>query len=137
MQATFDDAHTYCVNTAYIIPVADKYLNGILNSNLVQYYYARLSSAIRGGYLRFIRQYLETIPIKVVTEDDAYKIEIIRNVEALLQLNKEKQSATLQTQVEQLQTRIDYHEEKINNAVYQLYGLTEEEVKIVEDSIKK
>ena len=137
MQAAFDEANTYCVNTAYIIPVGDKYLTAVLNSNLVQYYYARLSSSIRGGYLRFIRQYLETIPVIVIDDNDTLKIEIIRNVEALLQINKDKQSSKLQTQIEQLQSRIEYHEDKINAAVYQLYGLTGEEIKIVEDAVRK
>jgi len=100
----------------------------------------RLSSSIRGGYLRFIKQYLETIPIKVIDENNeeqkVIRNDLIRHVESLMQLNKEKRSAKLQTQIEQIQSRIDYHEEKINQAVYQLYGLTEEEIKIVENSIK-
>ena len=141
MQATFDDDKTYCVNTAYIIPVNDKYLNAILNSTIVQYYYARLSSSIRGGYLRFIKQYLETIPIKVIiTENNTeinLKSEIIRNVEALLKFNKEKQSSTLQSQIEQLQSRIEYHEQKINESVYKLYNLTDDEIKIIEESTKR
>ena len=32
----------------------------------------------------------------------------------------------------QIQTKIDYCENKINEIVYQLYELTEEEIKIVE-----
>ena len=141
MQATLDTNKTYCVNTAYIIPVNDKYILAILNSNLIQFYYARLSSSIRGGYLRFIRQYLETIPIKVIDkenkEQNSIQNELIHNVDSLLQLNKEKQSATLQTQIDQIQSRIDYYEKKINLAFYQLYSLTEEEIKIIEDSIAK
>lgn len=141
MQATLDTNKTYCVNTAYIIPVNDKYILAILNSNLIQLYYARLSSSIRGGYLRFIRQYLETIPIKVIDKKNNEQISIqndlIHNVDSLLQLNKEKQSATLQTQIDQIQSRIDYYENKINLAVYQLYTLTADEINIVEDSIKK
>jgi hypothetical protein len=75
------------------------------------------------------------LPIPLVGVD--VQSNIIHNVEALLQLNKEKQSAKLQTQIEQLQSRIEYHEDKINAAVYQLYGLTGEEIKIIEDAVKK
>jgi hypothetical protein len=49
-----------------------------------------------------------------------------------LQLNKDLQVATLESKKEQIKTKIDYHEDKINELVYALYELTEEEIKIVE-----
>ncbi len=52
LQGMYDDKGFYCVNTAYAIPVDDKYLLGILNSNLIQFIYSKISSSIRGGYLR-------------------------------------------------------------------------------------
>jgi adenine-specific DNA-methyltransferase len=133
MQATYDNKGFYCVNTAYIIPVDDKYLLGILNSKLVHFYYLKISSTIRGGYLRFIRQYLETIPIVV---NKQIKPEIIKLVDQLLQLNEELQNVKLQTQRDQIQNKIDYCENRINKIVYELYGLTEEEIAIIENSIK-
>jgi hypothetical protein len=51
----------------------------------------------------------------------------------MLQLNKELQSATLPDHREQIKARIDHTDEKINRLVYQLYGLTEEEIRIVEN----
>ena len=50
----------------------------------------------------------------------------------IISLNKEKQQTTLPEKLEQLQHRIDYTDDKINKLVYELYGLTEEEIKIVE-----
>jgi hypothetical protein len=60
----FDDKGSiYCVNTAYIICSDSLGLLGILNSKLVTFIYRSLSSTYRGGYLRFIYQYLAQIPI--------------------------------------------------------------------------
>ena len=135
MQACFDFNKLYCINTAYIIPVDDKYLLAILNSDIVQYYYSKISSSIRGGYLRFIRQYLETIPIPIpipIPINDKYSKEIEILVAQLLQLNSEKDETKLQTKINQIEGMINYCEEKINEIVYQLYGLTEDEIKIVE-----
>ncbi|MGE0637788.1 MAG: TaqI-like C-terminal specificity domain-containing protein [Bacteroidia bacterium] len=129
MQALYDDKNFYCVNTAYIIPVDDKFLLGILNSNLVHYYYSKVSSSIRGGYFRFIRQYLETIPI---SKEKKFKNEISKLVDQLLNLNQEKSEAKLESKITQLQGKIDFCENKINQLVYQLYELTAEEIKIVE-----
>ena len=68
---------------------------------------------------------------RVENRDDSFP-----QVESLLPLNKEKQHDKLESQAAQIQSRIDFHEEKINEAVYRLYGLTEEEIKIVEESVK-
>ncbi len=129
MQALYDNRNFYCVNTAYIIPVDDKFLLGVLNSKLVQYFYSKISSSIRGGYLRFIRQYLETIPI---LNGGKFKIEIIKLVDFLLQLNQDLQTEKLSANIEQIKTRIAHSEEKIDQLVYELYQLTPEEIKIVE-----
>lgn len=130
MQATYDTNNFYSVNTAYIIPTDDKFLLGLLNSNVVHYYYSKISSTIRGGYMRFIRQYLETIPIKT---DKTKEPEIVKLVEQLLQLNIELKDTNLETKKEQIQNRISYYEDRINEIVYELYGLNKEEIKIIED----
>lgn len=129
MQATYDVQRYFTVNTAYIIPVDDKFLIGILNSNLVQFYYQKISSEIRGGYLRFVRQYLEIIPIQ--KNKDA-EIQIIKFVDQILQLHKQKSETKVPALQEQLENQITYTDNKINELVYRLYDLTEEEIKIIE-----
>ena len=57
--------------------------------------------------------------------------EIAQLVETMLQLNKEKPQTTTPDKLNQLNTRIQYTDDKINKLVYQLYGLSEEEVGIV------
>ncbi len=104
----------YSVNTAYIIPNLSKSDLGILNSKLTQFVYSNLSQTIRGGYFRFIRQYLAQIPI--------IKSDILENlVSQVIQTKKQNQTAdttNLENQIDQL--------------VYKLYDLTEEEIRIVE-----
>lgn len=50
----------------------------------------------------------------------------------MLQLQQQKQSTTLPHQLQQLEQRITYTDDKINEKVYRLYGLSEEEVRLVE-----
>ena len=45
----------------------------------------------------------------------------------------QKQNATLATEQEQLTQRIQYTDNAINQRVYTLYGLTADEIKIVEE----
>jgi hypothetical protein len=50
----------------------------------------------------------------------------------MLQLQKEKQQTNLPDKLNQLEARIKYTDEKINQLVFELYGLGEEEIKIIE-----
>ena len=58
--------------------------------------------------------------------------EIVKLVNTMLDLNKQKQTTTNSETLEQLNQRIAYTDDKINKLVYELYKLTEDEIKIVE-----
>ena len=78
------------------------------------------------------KQYIQTLP--VILPDAIFNHEIVKLVDTMLSLNKEKQQTTLPEKRESLQHRIQYTDAKINQLVYQLYGLTEDEIALVEKS---
>ena len=53
-------------------------------------------------------------------------------VESMLDLHKQSAAARLPQDKEMLQRRIQTTDAQIDRLVYELYGLTEEEIKIVE-----
>ena len=53
-------------------------------------------------------------------------------IDQLVQLSQEKSKTKLDSKLNQLQNKIDYCESRINEIVYQLYELREDEIKIVE-----
>jgi hypothetical protein len=57
---------------------------------------------------------------------------MIQLAQMMLQLQKEKQAATLLNQLQQLEQRIAYTDSTINEKVSTLYGLTEDERSVVE-----
>lgn len=59
--------------------------------------------------------------------------DIIKHVDFLLKLNEEIKEVKLQVKAEQIKQRIEHSEEKINQLVYELYDLTEVEIKIVDE----
>jgi hypothetical protein len=132
MQGTYDTSNHYSADTTYIISIDDKYLLALLNSKLVHYYFSKISSSIRGGYLRFKRQYLETIPI---VEAEEFKRIIIQYVEMMLHLHKDLDNIKLATQKDQLASKISHYDKKLDDLVYQLYGLMDEEIRIMEESV--
>jgi type I restriction-modification system DNA methylase subunit len=132
---TFDNAGNFCVNTAYIISNADYYLLGILNSQLVHFIYKGMSSTYRGGYLRFIYQYIEKIPIKAIDinnpSEKTLHDKLVSLVDRMLELHKKKASLPPSAEREKIEREIAVTDEKIDEIVYELYGMTEEERKII------
>jgi len=119
MQALYDTSKAFCVNTAYILPVDDKFLLGLLNSNVVLFFYANITSSIRGGYLRFINQYLVQIPIPLASEKAQQPIiSLVTRILAAKLADPQADTSALESEIDAL--------------VYGLYGLTEEEIGIVE-----
>ncbi len=132
---TCDTNFAYCTNTAYIIPIDDKYLLGILNSKLTTYLYQSIASTYRGGYLRFIYQYLAQLPIRTIDFDDPADVamhdEMVALVDAMLDLHR--QLPALSGEARRIaQARIDATDRRIDALVYRLYGLSADEIAIVE-----
>ncbi len=130
----------YCVNTAYLISSSEKYLIGILNSNLLTYLYKGMSSAYRGGYLRFIYQYLIQLPIRTIDRTDPADTirhdHMVSLVDQMLSLHKLLKEARTPHEQTSLQRQIEATDGQIDALVYELYGLTEEEIEIVEKATK-
>jgi len=117
---TYDTGRFFLGNTAYVIPTNETWLLGLLNSKLIWWFYLSLSSMIRGGFVRFIAQYMEQIPIIAVIADQ--QAPIIKRVQKIIAHPDSSDVPKLETEIDQM--------------VYKLYGLTESEIKIVEDKKK-
>jgi len=113
-----------------------KFLLGLINSNLISFYHLNTSpNAFKGTFPKLLLQDLRELPIPVISSGNkSLHNEIVQLVNSMLQLNKEKQQTTTPAKLEQLNARIQYTDNKINKLVYELYGLSDEEIKIVENN---
>lgn len=114
---------------------AIEYLLGLVNSSLITYYFTR----ILGGGLHASPANVRRLPIRRIDfENLAEKLahhEIVRLVERMLSLQKERQSVRREDdldRVRNLERQIAQVDAEIDQRVYALYGLTEDEIKIVE-----
>jgi hypothetical protein len=103
-----------------------KYLLGILNSKLLWFFLSLTGYVLRGGYFTFKTEYLKPFPIPCsLSKKPPTQLqhdEIVKLVDKILttkRANPKADTSALEAQIDQL--------------VYQLYGLTEEEIKIVEE----
>ena len=116
-------------------PYDPKFILAYINSRLGYFYFRR---KLEGG----INIYPETVrqlPIRRIdfanpAEKSAHD-EIVKLVEKMLALQKERQSVRREDdldRVRNLERQIKQVDEEIDRRVYALYGLTEEEIRIVE-----
>jgi type I restriction-modification system DNA methylase subunit len=112
-----------------------KFLLGLINSKLISFYHLNTSpNAFKGTFPKMLLQDLRELPIPEIKSKSEIRMhdEIIKLVDQLLNLNEEKSQTKLQTQISQIENKIDYCENRINEIVYLLYGLSEEEIAIIE-----
>ena len=57
----------YCEDTCYLIPTAETWLCGLLNSRVVEWFYSQTSNQLTGDYLRARSRYMQQIPIPDLT----------------------------------------------------------------------
>jgi hypothetical protein len=112
------------------------YLLGLLNSKLSSYFLRAVSTPFRGGYIALNRQYIEQLPIRPIDfsdpTDTARHERMAGLVERMLVLQRQVAEAAVPHLKTTLQRQIDATDREIDRLVYELYGLTEEEIGIVE-----
>jgi len=121
---SWDIDKMYVNQSGYIITNANKYILCLLNSKLINQYFKLISQTLGIGAFRWIKQYIERIPIpKIFLKQQKPFIEIVDKILEKKKYNPDADTGDLERQIDEM--------------VYDLYGLTEEEIKIIEESNKK
>jgi len=92
-----------------------------------------MSTSMRGGFIELRVFEVEKLPI---SNPKTYEKEIIKLVENILELNKNYNSLKTDSDKKLYQQKIDILDSQIDRLVYELYELTEDEIKIIEESVK-
>ena len=118
----YDEQGLYCNNSMWIISNPDKFLLGILNSKMGWWLISKYCTAIQNGY-QLIWQYFRQILIPIISQEQQQPI--IALVDQILTDKKSNPKADTSEL-----------EKEIDKIVYELYGLSEEEIRIIEGEIK-
>ncbi len=114
-----DEGCLYPDCTLFVIPRPAIHFLAILNSTVVQWFFPQICPRIRGGYLRYKSIYVEAIPIPPATPAQQKELESL--VTRILAAKKADPAADVTALEREIDTR-----------VYKLYGLTQDEIRIVE-----
>ena len=114
----YDNDGLFCNNSMWFIPSDDKVLLGILNSKMGWWLISKYCTAIQNGY-QLIWKYFSQIPIAIGNNVSRKKVgDLVNEILLIKKQNPSAETTELEAQIDQL--------------VYKLYDLTEEEIKIIE-----
>lgn len=115
----FDEQGAWVDNTVYFIPNSGRWLLGVLNSRVSQYFFHSTSPTMRGGFHRFKAIYMREFPVPVVSSEKQERMEKL--VARILSAKQHDAGA-----------KVSALEREIDELVYALYGLSDEEVALVQ-----
>jgi type I restriction-modification system DNA methylase subunit len=126
----------FTITIARNCPVKPEYVLGLLNSKLLFWRLGTLSNVFRGGWITCTKQYVGKLPIRVLDlsnpGDKLRHDQIVQLVEGMCALQQRLSAAKTPQEKTALERQITATDTQIDRLVYDLYGLTPEEIKIVE-----
>ena len=106
-----------------------KFLTAILNSNVIKFW-LRYKGKMQGDNFQVDKEPLLELPLIVPTESEQAHLSVL--ADQMITAQEQLNSAISDSDKKFLQQRVDILDEQINTVVYGLYGLTADEVKVVE-----
>jgi hypothetical protein len=119
----YDVRGFFCNDKGFIITGENlKYLTAVLNSKVTHHYLKQTCSPLGDAAVEYRKIYLDLFPIPAITVETQNTIKqiefLVEQIIVIKNGNKKSNTENLEKEIDQL--------------VYQLYGLTEEEIKIIE-----
>lgn len=133
------------VSGGYGILVAEGFsalfLLGLLNSRLLDWIHHTCATQMRGGWYSYESRFIRDLPILYPDtgskEGKSLHDRMVTLVTSMLTLHKQLASAVSEAQRTVVERQIAATDAEINRLVYGLYGLTAEEIALVEAETKK
>ncbi len=114
------------------------YVLGVLNSGLLNWFYHTLNPEVGEALAEVKKTNVAKLPIRSIDFSDptdrAHYDKMVSLVKRMLVIHQELQSTTSPTTQARIEREIHVTGEQIDALVYELYGLTDEEIEIVESA---
>jgi hypothetical protein len=127
----------YGITFKNTIKESPKYILGLLNSKVLNFYLRNVSTQLRGGFFRYFTQFIEQLPIRLINfdikSDRDNHDRLVSLVEQMISLHNRLKAVNSPTEKKVIQKQIDVTDRQIDQLVYQLYELTDDEIAIVEN----
>ncbi len=137
--AAFDSKGLCCLNTVFMIKakvegIDERFLLGVLNSKAIGFYWQNKFSDFKQTFPKIKGTYLQQLPIPVA--DKARHDRLVGLVDKLLGLMPKLRQSRGDSERQTLHNAVTAADQQIDELVYELYGLTKAEIKLVEGGEK-
>jgi hypothetical protein len=140
--ATYVPETSYCNTLLFVVKVKRdaqidyRYLLGIINSHFIGWYFRKkFQISVEDTFPQIMIRDILQFPIP--ESDKARHDQIVKLVEQILAAKEKLAKTKIDAEVNRLEMQCESLDRQIDAAVYELYGLTEEEIKIVEGNMEK
>ena len=134
------DTRGYFINDKlFTLPSNDTSLLAVLNSRLANFYFGCVCAALEGSgsrYLEFRAQYVDEFPMPSDFSNSEQRSELASLAKRMLALHGRLKEARIGRERTVIGHQISATNRQIDDLVFELYGLTNEEIAIVEDAKK-
>jgi len=132
---------TNSIHTTYLIdkksPYNIRYLLGLINSKMINYFHNSLILKGTDLHPQVLISNLSKLPIRIINfnkiEEKEQHDEIVDLVYNIIEQNNHLVEVSMPQEKVRIQRQIESTDRQIDQLVYKLYGLTEEEIKTVEE----
>jgi len=142
--AAIDTEGLLCLNNMHVLVPKKSlpspyYLLGLINSNLLNWYYHTLNPEVGEALAEVKKTNVARLPIyridTSVPADRKRHDQIVKLVEQIVSLNRKLISAKTPDYKTRLQRQINTVDRRLNKLVYELYDLTEKEIVFIEEQL--
>ena len=113
-----------------------RYILGVINSRLVDFVYTLMNPEKGEALAEVKKHHVEQLPIRTIDfnnkEEKEMHDQMVSLVDKMLDLNEKLKKAKTPHDRELIERQIKATDSQIDRLVYELYGLTEEEIRVVE-----
>jgi len=146
--ATLDQEQFLCLNNTHTINLKNtrydlRYILALINSHLMNCYYQSLNPEKGEALAEVKATNVKQLPIRRIDfdnpKDKKIHDDLVALVDKMLELNKQLAPIrnTPSSERDELVSEIERADAEIDQKVYELYGLTEEERQVIESSVSK
>lgn len=119
----------------FVLPTDSLFLLGLLNSSLGRFFFASICARLEGSgecYYEYRAQFVEKFPVCPIPASRAMHDKLVSLVDKMLLLVPKLRSAKSEGDRATLENAVAATDRAIDALVYELYGLTPEEIALVE-----
>ncbi len=126
---SFASTNLILINKSFENIYSYEFISALLNSNLINFYYSKNFTNQSSLTVNISKTFLEMIPLPQENKEIFNKIGLL--VKQIMQTKKKLATVKMDRDINYYERKCNNIDREINNAVYKLYGLSKDEIEII------